>query len=226
MLETDKEPMTETSVEPVSQAETSDAQEEPNPGTVTDETPQESHEESFQSPPSDDHQTRIQELEEMVGNLQSGNRKLYEDLLRLKAESENFKKRLQREKNEDLKRMEKRLILMFLPVLDNFDLALHSAPDSSGSFVQGIQMIQRQFLDVLSQMEVEPLESLNRPFDPYVHEALSQLPREDVAPDTVIQVIQKGYLFRQELLRPAKVVVSTAVQPADDTRGDSLEALD
>ena len=135
--------------------------------------------------------------------------------LRAAAEVENTRKRLERRYADQAEEEKKRLLRNFLTVADNLERALahsdHPAsipPDSQeGSLRDGVQLTHQELQRLLRQEGVEPLEAIGQPFDPYYHEAVLTVACDDEV-DTVVGERQKGYLYRGQLLRPAKVDVA------------------
>ncbi len=134
--------------------------------------------------------------------------------LRTLADFDNFRKRVGREREEWSLRAQEQLLREILPVLDNFDRALAAAPapGSDGGFREGIELIHRDFLKALERLGVRPFSAVGELFDPERHEAVARVERADVADQTVVTEMLRGYLFRDRVLRPARVVV--AVEPA------------
>lgn len=130
--------------------------------------------------------------------------------LRAMAEAENLKKRLIKEKEEFLKYAAEGVVSELLPVLDNLDLALTHGRGNEAcrDLFTGVDMTRKAFMDVLSRHGVEEFGTEGEPFSPEIHEALSMESRDDLPPDAVSRVIQKGYRLRGRLLRPAKVLVT------------------
>ena len=140
----------------------------------------------------------------------------WERLLRTTADFDNFKKRAAREKQEAIKYANEGLLQKLVPVLEHLDMAL-AAPQTSGSEASqslraGVSMTFQQFKSVLAEAGLEELDALGKPFDPNLHEAVSQQETPEVPEGQVVQQLRKGYKFRDRLLRPASVVV--AKQPA------------
>jgi molecular chaperone GrpE len=139
----------------------------------------------------------------------------WERLLRTTADFDNYKKRAAREKQEAIKYANESLLQKLMPVLDNFDMALaaqKTVPDAGQSLQAGINMIFQQLKSALAEMGLEEVEAIGKPFDPNLHEALSQQESSEVPDGHVLQQLRKGYKLRDRLLRPASVVV--AKQPA------------
>ena len=129
---------------------------------------------------------------------------LIDRLARLQAEFENARKREARERADFRDFAISGAVEQFLPVLDNFHLAL----GSSGSVEQlraGIELIVKQMEDVLRALNVQPVESVGARFDPRVHEALESVDREDLPDHQVLEEVRRGYRIRDRLLRPALV---------------------
>ena len=127
--------------------------------------------------------------------------------LRLLADFDNFRKRAERELEERTRYMLAEPIRELLPVLDNLERAL-AAQGPEGDLIRGVEMIARQFLDVLRRFGVEPIPAVGAPFDPRRHDAVMSVESTDVAQPTVVAELQRGYVLRDRLLRPALVRVA------------------
>jgi len=132
--------------------------------------------------------------------------------LRLAAEFENYKKRMQKEKSDLMQFGNEGLLRAVLPILDNLERAIDHGKkmNENGTLLQGVEIILRQFLAILEKFGVKPVAAMGESFDPEKHEAVSQA-ESDQEPNRVISELEKGYLFHERLLRPAKVVVSKAL---------------
>jgi len=137
-------------------------------------------------------------------------------LLRLTAEYDNFRKRSQREKAEARQFANQHLLEKQLPVLDNFEMALTAAKDADPAIRDGVQMIYDQFVGVLKDAGVEPIDAEGEPFDPNIHEAISQQETTDVEEGTVVQQVQRGYKLNDRLVRPARVIVARAPESVSE----------
>ncbi|WP_026771150.1 MULTISPECIES: nucleotide exchange factor GrpE [Sediminibacillus] len=135
---------------------------------------------------------------------------VYQRLLRLQAEYDNFRKRTQKEKEADLKYKSQSLVSELLPVVDNFERALDTAPDdeSTAGFVDGIKMVYRQLKDALEKEGVEEIKTEGEPFDPTIHQAVMQVEDDQYESNVVVQELQKGYLLKDRVVRPAMVKVN------------------
>jgi molecular chaperone GrpE len=137
----------------------------------------------------------------------------WDRLLRTTADFDNFKKRAAREKQEAIKFANESLLQKLIPVLDNFDMALAATQttgkgDAVQSLQTGVNMIHQQLKAALTDAGLEELDAAGKPFDPNLHEAVSQQETEAVPEGQVVQQLRKGYKFRDRLLRPASVVVA------------------
>ncbi len=136
----------------------------------------------------------------------------WDRLLRTAADFENFKKRAARERSEAAQSANIALLQKLLPVLDHFEMAQTAAQsaenDKLASLQAGIAMIQQQLKGILAETGLEEIDAAGKPFDPMLHEAVSQMESKDVPEGQVLQQIRKGYKLRDRLLRPAAVVVA------------------
>jgi len=138
----------------------------------------------------------------------------WERLLRTTADFDNFKKRAAREKGEAAQYANVSLLQKLLPVLDNFEMALTAVEsvkdDKLAPLKSGVAMIQQQLKSVLVETGLEEIDATGKPFDPALHEAVSQQESSEVKDGNVLQQIRKGYRLKDRLLRPAAVVVAKA----------------
>jgi molecular chaperone GrpE len=134
-------------------------------------------------------------------------------LKRTQADFENYQKRIQREIQQERRYCAGPLALDLLAALDNLERATAAAKQvgETGPLVQGVAMVQTQILDVLKRHGVTRMEALGQPFDPNLHQAVMQRPSAEHPPGTVLEVFAQGFLIHDRVLRPASVVVSTAV---------------
>lgn len=129
--------------------------------------------------------------------------------LRAMAELENFRKRARREMETSILLANARLLRELLEVQDNFERALLAAPEGAGeTLTQGVRLIHERFREILRQNGVVRIEAENAPFDPNLHEAISQVERDGVPSHQVVEVAQAGYMLGDIVLRPARVVVA------------------
>ncbi|WP_411898442.1 nucleotide exchange factor GrpE [Paenibacillus spiritus] len=131
-------------------------------------------------------------------------------LLRVQADYDNFRRRTQKEKEELAQYATAKLVTELLPVLDNFERALATAPAGSESeaFAKGVNMIFRQLDGVLKSEGLTVMEAAGQPFNPEFHQAIMQVESEEHEEGIVTEEVQKGYLLKDKVLRPAMVKVS------------------
>jgi molecular chaperone GrpE len=140
---------------------------------------------------------------------------LVDRLARLQAEFENARKRADRDRISDRDYATANVVEQFLPVVDNFELAL-KAEGSAEQLRSGVELIVKKMEDVLRQLHVHAIPAVGEEFDPRVHEALGTVEREDLPDQHVAEEIRRGYKLRQKLLRPALVrVVSNPKQKSE-----------
>ncbi len=164
-----------------------------------------------------------QELEQKTREAAEANDKY----LRTYADFENYRKRMQRDQAEFRKYANEQLALELLSVVDHLGLALKHAAEAGESnegLRQGVELVYKQFRDVLEKVGVKPFPAEGEPFDPAKHDAVMQVTTADAPENTVVQVFQDGYLYHDKVLRHAKVGVSK--KPAVDTESadDDLDA--
>ena len=149
-------------------------------------------------------------------------------LVRLQADFENFRRRTLKEREEAHNFGYQNLVKELLPTVDNLERAIEHAQQSgdadSEGLLQGVELVRRELLGVLAKYGVIEIEAEGKPFDPAVHEAMTQTPDASVPENTVVRVFQKGYALRNRLLRPAQVVVSVAPQSEEaSAEGESAD---
>lgn len=132
---------------------------------------------------------------------------LVDRLARLQAEFENARKRAERERVEFRDYATGSVVEQFLPVLDNFELALKSTA-SAAQLRHGVELIVKQMEEILVKMQVSPIATVGEAFDPRMHEALGSVDRDDLPDQHVAEEIRRGYKVRERLLRPALVRVA------------------
>jgi molecular chaperone GrpE len=179
----------------------------------TAETPAEQVRAETQEPPASRGQ--FDELQAEYEQQKKEKEALMERLARLQAEFENARKRAEKEKADFRDYATASVVEQFLPVLDNFELALKS----TGSLEQlkaGVELIVKQMEEILRGMQVQPVATVGEEFDPRHHEAMGSVEREDMPDQQVAEEVRRGYRLREKLLRPALVrVVSNPKQTSD-----------
>ena len=150
-------------------------------------------------------QEKIERLEEQVDSLEEENQKYLNKLKRSQADFANYRRRTREEKADLAIKYKVEIIEQILPVLDNFERALASGCDDDYS--QGVEMIYRQLWTVLKQEGVREIDAIGEEFDHKYHEAVEKIESEE-AEGTVIEEVQKGYLYEDVVVRPAMVKVA------------------
>lgn len=148
----------------------------------------------------DENAQKIESLEKQVEEMK--------DLAqRTQAEFMNYKKRIAKEKQDLTVFANEKIIMEMLSVVDNFQRALDSEMDKETGFYQGVELIKKELESVLVRNGLEEIEALNQPFDPNYHHAVMQIETED-EPNTVVEILQKGYKLKEKVIRPVMVKVS------------------
>ena len=161
----------------------------------------------------------VKELQEKLDAKDDEARENYDKFLRVSAEFDNYKKRSARELEDFRKFANQSLLKEMLSVIDNLELAIHSADENQAgesSLREGLDLTHREILRVFEKFQVTPIESKGKAFDPTYHEAVMQEETDEVPENTVVTEMQKGYLIHDRLLRPAMVVVAKPkTKPSD-----------
>ena len=155
-----------------------------------------------------DHTVGTDEVEQLRRELADKN----DRLLRALAETENVRRRAQRDRDESVKFAAESLLRDFIPALDNLDRAIDAARTSANDrgIVDGIELVRREFLKVLERHGVTRYSALGQRFDPNQHEAIARVVSADNEPDTVVAETVPGYSLRGRVIRPAQVAVAAA----------------
>lgn len=150
------------------------------------------------------------ELQQKLQQAQATAEQCRDQLLRKAAEFENYKRRVEIDQMNFVKTANESLIGMLLPVLDDFARSLKAGKEHKNydAFYKGVEMIQGKLLQLLEGQGLQAFDSLGKPFDVDLHDALLQVPREDVPPGTVVEEVVRGYKLYDRVVRHAKVVVS------------------
>lgn len=133
---------------------------------------------------------------------------LQDRLLRTAAEFDNYRKRVDRERRELSEFAAADIVSELLPILDNFERALQAAPAEADAFRKGIELIQRQMIDLLRKRGVRPIDAVGTDFDPNFHQAVIHETSDTHREGEVIEELQRGYMLGDRLLRPAMVKVA------------------
>jgi molecular chaperone GrpE len=172
-------------------------------------------------------QDKIKELEESLETAKEEVVEYKDKYLRNLAEIDNFRKRVKKEKEEYQKYVLSDFLIDLLQVYDNMERALKAsaaeadaaAANDETSIISGVEMIHRQFSDLLKKNNVVEIEALNQPFDPNVHQALTKEESEEVSEPMVAEVYQKGFLYNGKLLKPTLAKVAIPLEEEKDASG-------
>ena len=161
-----------------------------------------------------DEESEAEELKKKVEEKEKEAKENYDRLLRTAADFENFKKRAAREKEDWTKFANEDLMKSILPFIDNLERAVNHAEKvvDTGVLIEGIKLTLQQILQTLSKFGLSPFESVGKPFDPALHEAMLVVETDQYEPNQVMEELQKGYLLNGRLLRPASVSVSKLLE--------------
>ena len=172
--------------------------------------------EVVETPGDDAIQLELTRLQQEAGQL----RELY---LRKLADFDNYRKRKDREVVEFRRQSNGELLRDLLPVVDNLERALAVSGGEIGGVRAGVELTLRQFREVLTRHGITVVDPEGQPFDPSLHEAVSRLHTAEAEPNTVMQVLQKGYRLGDRLLRAALVVVAASAPPSAPPPGAAEE---
>lgn len=150
----------------------------------------------------------VEELQEIILKKENELEEMNTKLLRLQADFVNYRKRTDKEKEGLIDYGIETIVCELLPILDNFERALESEKDKDNGFYKGIEMIRHQLLELLKNNGIEEIDALNAQFDPNYHHAVLMEEVEDVDEGTIVGVLQKGYKFKEKVIRPSMVRVA------------------
>lgn len=163
---------------------------------------------------------KIHEPEDALPKIQIERDEFKDKYLRGLAEMDNFRKRMRKEKEEYQKYALNEFFIDLLQIYDNLERALKAKGlDTDKGIISGVEMIRRQFLDLLKKNHVLEIDALGKPFDPAFHEALSKEEREGISQPVVVEIYQKGFTFKDKLLRP--VLTKVAIPVANNNQQES-----
>ncbi len=153
-----------------------------------------------------------EEINLEIEKLTKDNAELNDKVLRSLAELQNYKKRKDEELNRMLKYSDEDLIMELLPIIDNFERAIKlddtDLTDELSRFLEGFKMIYSSIVSLLNKFEVKEIDSLNKTFDPTYHQAVLTEDIEGIENNIVIEVLQKGYIYKDKVIRPTMVKVN------------------
>lgn len=183
--------------------------------TMTEETKSDQSEETIidledrQKDEIEMDENNLEELGKVNKVIQQEKEEMYERLLRLQAEYDNYKKRTQKEKKSERQYRSQELVTELLPALDNFERALQAeVTDETKSMIEGVTMVYNQINKALQSEGVEEIETERKEFDPHLHHAVMTEDDDSESSNTVIEELQKGYKLNDRVIRPAMVKVN------------------
>lgn len=167
--------------------------------------------------------TPVDKMEQLTAELQEMNDKY----IRLYAEFDNYRKRVNKDKEELIKYANEGIIYQLLPVIDTLEIALkHSNDETSSGLIQGVENTLREFLRTLEKFGLTPIEAVNKSFDPSLHEAMCVIERKDIEENLVVEEFRKGYIFREKVLRPSLVSVSKRPEVKDKEKTEEIRIIE
>jgi molecular chaperone GrpE len=154
---------------------------------------------------------RTPEDDDPMAGLQADLDRFRDLAMRSQADFENYKKRCAREKEDAIKYANSSLLERLLPVVDNFDLGLSAArgEGEQSPVYSGMSLVLKQMNDFLTENGLQPIEAVGQKFDPNLHDAIAHEPSDSVPENHIIRQTRRGYRFKDRLLRPSSVVVSS-----------------
>ncbi len=160
------------------------------------------------------------ELQQKLEQAQATADMCRDQLLRKAAEFENYKRRVEIDQMNFVRTANESLIGLLLPILDDLSRSLKSGKEQKNfdAFYKGVELIQSKFIQILEGQGLSAFDSVGKPFDVDLHDALLQVPREDVPPGTVVEEVERGYKLYDRVLRHAKVVVSAEPKTSDEAQ--------
>jgi molecular chaperone GrpE len=165
--------------------------------------------------PAKDLQAELAAVSDERDKLLNEKQEIYDRLLRNQAEFENSRRRAERERSEFVQYAGVEMVRDILPVVDDFQRALQSGAGLSDGpakdYIKGIELIYQRLVDRLTRLGLEPIETAGKLFDPNLHQAVERVESDDVPDQTILSEFQRGYMFKERLLRPSMVKV--AVHP-------------
>ncbi len=177
-----------------------------NEDEIVDVEPDEITEEKMIELPESEYLDLLKKIDEHKKSAKEN----FEKLKRAQADFENYKKILDKDKQEFVKYAEKGIILDILSLIDEFEIALNAVRKEieDNEKLKGIKVIYNKFIEFLNKMGVKPIKAIGEPFDPFLHEALLSEKTDEYPEDTILQEIKKGYYLKDKVLRPALVKIS------------------
>jgi len=167
-------------------------------------------------------QDRVAELEEELTDKEETIQELRDRVRHLKADFENYKKRQQEKKEEEIEKEKGKVIMDVVPIYDNLDRAFKSFEknDDKDSFIEGVEKIYAQFDEFLSKREVELIKAEGEKFDPNKHQALMRVETDEHEHNEITEEFERGYKYKNKVLKPSKVKVNIKSSSSEDQNDD------
>jgi molecular chaperone GrpE len=170
------------------------------------------------------------DMNEKMAREQKKAQEYFDQMLRIQAEFENYRKRVNKEKSELRKYANENLLAEMINIIDNFQRALtaleeHVTPENH-KFYEGVEMIYKLLDQLLKSNGVEEMQAVGKPFDPRYHNAVQQVESDEVEPDHVVAEVSKGYMLNDRLLRAASVIVAKKAVSESDDESNTGETID
>lgn len=156
-----------------------------------------------------------------IDRLKGEKEELLQTMIRRQADFENYRKRIERDRQEEGRRGVERLIIDLIPVLDAFDRGLQAHDDPAyDEYRKGITLIRKQLWDAIAKHGVQRIEAAGKMFDPHLHQAIERLESQDFPDGFIVAVFQDGYMFHGRVLRPAIVRVAVHSEAGENSTTD------
>ncbi len=171
----------------------------------------------------------IELLKNSIEELKKEKDEIYKRYLRAIADIDNLRKRTEKEKREFYNVVLSEVILALLPIIDDFERAISNPTEQNEAFRKGIELIYKNFKEILFRFGLKPIEAVGAEFNPFYHEAIFKVDSEEVDRPIVIEEFQKGYLLNEKLLRPSLVRVAVPVEKSQNLsreRGNGKDSGD
>ena len=171
------------------------------------------------APQIDELQAAIDQLTNELEEERARVKEEHSRYLRALADFSNYRRRHQEEYSHAVQFATQELILKILPAIDNFERALQAAEQTHNfeGLVEGVKLTLRQLKDVLEKEGVQPIEAVGQQFDPMMHEAVQRIETDEYPENTIVDEVQTGYMYRDHVIRPAKVTVATAPRASSES---------
>jgi len=173
-------------------------------------------------------QVSLEELQKQLKQAQKKAEQNWDKAVRSQAEMENLKRRTQKDLENAHKYGLEKFAKELLSVIDSLEFGIQASTSDLPEVValrEGSELTIKQFENVFAKFNIEALEPIGQTFNPELHQAMTMQPSADVEPNTVINVLQKGYILNGRLIRPAMVVVSQAAKPVDDSDKPEADSI-